>query len=952
MNGTPTLSPSPMLAVVGCGQWGLNLVREFSKLGVLAAVVDEIPARAEAAAKLHGNDTMVFRSWQEVLDDTSIMAVALATPARTHTDMAIAVLASGKHVFVEKPMAMSLADGQRLAAAARASPRKLMVGHVFRYHPAFSKLVELVHRGELGRLHYVYSTRMAPGRIRQDENAWWSLAPHDISMILALLGDQNDVSVLPESVTADASFLLGRSHIADAATVKFRFPGSIHAQIAVSWLHPEKERKLVVVGDKAMAVFDDTKPWPQKLVVFQHSTVWTDGVPELAQGNSEAVVIDTEAESLSAECAHFLDCIRHDKEPVTGIDEALAVVRLLAAGARAMAGQGEGENDGDILGVTTTKDNEDGGTLPTSSRNIKVHATAVIDPGCEIEDGTSIWCFSHLLAGAKVGQGCNIGQNVFIGQGVVMGDRCKIQNNVSVYSGVRLEDGVFCGPSCVFTNVMTPRAEVERKTEFLSTIVRRGATVGANATVVCGVELGQFCMVGAGAVVTRSVRPHSLVFGNPARHSGWVSASGERLGADLVCPRTGEKYALDEQGDLISVSSNQLVVPSILHALPNQPEFSKASISFIDLKTQNKRIRGRLDARIAQVLDAANFIRGQEVLELEKTLSEYTGAAHVIGCANGTDALSLALMAMNLRPGDAVLVPTFTFVASVEPIVLLGGIPIFVDVEPTNFTLDLLLISAGVEAARHAGHRPVGIIAVDIFGYPANYDDLSAAATSHGLWIIADAAQSFGASVNGRKVGTLAKITTTSFFPSKPLGCYGDGGAIFTDDEHIASTLRSLQHHGRGSSKYDSVRVGMNSRLDTLQAAVLLAKLEVFDDEIRTKQDVAARYAEYLRLSCPSIIHPTNLDGTTSAWASYTVRMGGTTTRQVIRKHLEEQGIPTMVYYPKPVHMMEAYREFPVATGNCTVAERAAAEVLSLPMHPYLEDETQRRIVRLIKERL
>jgi dTDP-4-amino-4,6-dideoxygalactose transaminase len=315
----------------------------------------------------------------------------------------------------------------------------------------------------------------------------------------------------------------------------------------------------------------------------------------------------------------------------------------------------------------------------------------------------------------------------------------------------------------------------------------------------------------------------------------------------------------------------------------------------------------------------------------------------VVACANGTDALKLALMALQIRPGDAVLVPTFTFVATVEPVALLGAVPIFLDIEPQSFTLDPSLVALGVAAARNAGHRPVGIIAVDLFGHPADYEALNSVAGEHDLWVVADAAQSFGASLNGRKVGTLAKITTTSFFPSKPLGCYGDGGAVMTDDLDIAMTLRSLRLHGRGEEKFESIRLGMNSRLDTFQAAVLLSKLEVFSKELTLRQQVASRFKRHLH---GIVTPPLFRQGVVSAWASYTVRSDK---RSALRKSLREEGIPTMVYYPQPIHKQAAYQEFPVANGSCPVADRAASEVLSIPMHPYLEDIVQKRIVSVMR---
>ena len=361
-------------------------------------------------------------------------------------------------------------------------------------------------------------------------------------------------------------------------------------------------------------------------------------------------------------------------------------------------------------------------------------------------------------------------------------------------------------------------------------------------------------------------------------------------------------------------------------------------IRFIDLETQQARIRDRLDAAIARVLAHGQYIMGPEVAELEARLSAFCGAPHAVACASGTDALALALMALGVRPAEAILIPAFTFAATAEVVPLLGAVPVFVDVHADTFNLDPASLEAGIHAARRAGLRPVGVIAVDLFGQPADYDAIREVAQAHGLWVIADAAQSFGADWRGRKVGTLAELTTTSFFPAKPLGCYGDGGAVFTDDPELAAVLRSLRVHGQGEDKYDNVRIGMNGRIDTVQAAILLAKLEIFADEILARQGAAARYDTLLGGLVATPILRANISST---WAQYTIRSSD---RDALRRQLAAAGIPTAVYYPRPLHRQTAYRDFPVAEGGCPVAERLAAEVLSLPMHPYLDAVTQEAV--------
>ncbi|PCJ61714.1 MAG: aminotransferase DegT [Rhodospirillaceae bacterium] len=368
-------------------------------------------------------------------------------------------------------------------------------------------------------------------------------------------------------------------------------------------------------------------------------------------------------------------------------------------------------------------------------------------------------------------------------------------------------------------------------------------------------------------------------------------------------------------------------------------------IPFIDLKAQRDRLRDKLDAAIAKVLHHGKFVLGPEVAEFETKAAEFAGARHAIACANGTDALSLALMASGIGQKDAVFVPTFTFAATAEAPALLGATPVFVDIAEDNFNLDVAQLAEAIETAKKNGLRPAAIIAVDLFGQPADYEAIHAVAAEHGMVVIADAAQSFGATLHGKRVGTLAPITTTSFFPAKPLGCYGDGGMLFTDDDATADILRAIHVHGIGTAQYDYTRIGMNSRLDTLQAAILLPKLAIFQDEIETRNQVAQRYSEALS---ETVITPMVQGDRTSAWAQYTIRLKGLN-REAMSSELRAQGIPTAIYYPKPLHLQAAYDAFP-RVKNLPVAERLAKEVLSLPMHPYLETKTQDRITAAVKK--
>ncbi|MEZ5851252.1 MAG: DegT/DnrJ/EryC1/StrS aminotransferase family protein [Hyphomicrobiaceae bacterium] len=364
-------------------------------------------------------------------------------------------------------------------------------------------------------------------------------------------------------------------------------------------------------------------------------------------------------------------------------------------------------------------------------------------------------------------------------------------------------------------------------------------------------------------------------------------------------------------------------------------------IAFIDLKAQQDRIRPAIDRAIARVLDHGQYIMGPEVAELERQLAAFCGARHALSCASGTDALLMILMAKGVGPGDAVLCPAFTYTATPEVIALLGATPVWIDVDADTFNVDPTGISTAVETARRLKLTPKGLIAVDLFGLPADYAAVEAAASREGLWVLADAAQSFGATAHGRKVGTSGIATATSFFPAKPLGCYGDGGAIFTDDDALAEAIASIRLHGKGAHKYDHTRIGINGRLDTIQAAILIEKLAIFPDEIAARDRVAARYTAAFagKLKAP-LVPP----GLTSVWAQYTITVPAGRRDEII-KALGQQGIPAQVYYPKALHHQDAYRAYPVGSNGVPVSESLPHEVLSLPMHAYLGEEDQARII-------
>ncbi len=380
----------------------------------------------------------------------------------------------------------------------------------------------------------------------------------------------------------------------------------------------------------------------------------------------------------------------------------------------------------------------------------------------------------------------------------------------------------------------------------------------------------------------------------------------------------------------------------------NKATPAKAEIPFIDLQAQRRRLGPRIDEAIARVIDHGQFILGREVEAVEAELASFCGASHVVACANGTDALGLILMARGVGPGDAVICPAFTFVAPAEVIAWRGATIVFADVQADSFNLDPESLVAAIRHARDRGLRPVAAIAVDLFGQPADYDAIEPICRKEGLFVVADAAQGFGAAYRGRKVGTMGLATGTSFFPAKPLGCYGDGGAVFTEDGELAAVLRSLRMHGQGGDRYEHPRIGLNSRLDALQAAILVEKLAIFPEEIAARHRVARRYAAGL---ADIVAVPRVAAGSTSVWAQYTIRLGGRN-RDAFRAALAAEGIPTPVHYPRPVHRQPAYRTGLVPGGRLPVAERLAEEVVSLPMHPYLREETQDRIIDGVRRAL
>lgn len=517
------------IAVIGSGYWGRNLVRNFDQLGALHTVCDGNP-RVEEEIRGKYPEAVFRGEYSAVLADGKVDAVVLATPAVTHFEMARQAMEAGKDVYVEKPLALTVEEGAELAAMAERRGRILMVGHILQYHPAVRKLKELIAAGGLGRIDYIYSNRLNMGKIRTEENILWSFAPHDISVVLSLLDED------PVSVTCDGGEYLNRG-VADVTLSQLTFSSGVRAHIFVSWLHPFKEQRLVVVGSEKMAVFDDTAA--NKLVLYSHRVEWKERVPSAVKAEGEAVELE-KTEPLNSECRHFLECVEQRATPKTDAREGLRVLRVLAACEEAL-------NTHRVIALGKPKAPE--------KKEYFVHPTAVVDEGVEIGKGTKVWHFSHVLPGAIIGERCILGQNCQVGDKVKIGNNVKVQNNVSIYTGTVVEDDVFLGPSCVLTNVTNPRSQVNRHALYEKTVIRRGATVGANATIVCGIELGRYSFVAAGAVVARDVPDYALMVGNPARQKGWMSRHGHRLGdADangvMVCPESGYRYKETERGVL------------------------------------------------------------------------------------------------------------------------------------------------------------------------------------------------------------------------------------------------------------------------------------------------------------------------------------------------------------------------------------------------------------------
>lgn len=514
-------------AVIGCGYWGKNLVRNFHELKSLYAICDVDEEKLKSLKEKY-SDLTVFKDYKILLENPEVEAVVISTPAATHYSLVKETLQAGKDVFVEKPIALNYREGEELVSLAKEKDKILMVGHILDYHPAITKLKEMIDKGELGKINYIYSNRLNLGKFRTEENILWSFAPHDISIILHLLNE------MPQEVSAHGGNYLN-PNVTDVTVTNLDFPSGAKAHIFVSWLHPYKEQKLVIIGDKKMIMFDDVDP-DNKLFLYEHKIDWIERLPVPRPEGTLPVKIEKE-EPLKKECEHFIECLKSRKAPKTDGNEGLRVLKILEACQESL------REDGKIYRFTKEEE-----------KKYFVHESSFVEEDVEIGEGTRIWHFSHVLKNSKIGKNCNIGQNVMIGPNVTIGNNVKVQNNVSVYDGVTLENDVFCGPSMVFTNVINPRSHWPRKDEYKETLVKKGASLGANSTILCGITIGQYAFIGAGALVDKDVPDYALAYGVPAKIQGWMCYCGVKLSLSdsseseetSECSNCGRKYKKEE----------------------------------------------------------------------------------------------------------------------------------------------------------------------------------------------------------------------------------------------------------------------------------------------------------------------------------------------------------------------------------------------------------------------
>ena len=484
------------IGLVGCGYWGKNLIREFYGLNVLHTICD-LNETLLNSYRSDYSDLNFTTNWNSLLTNKDITAICVSLPAALHYKFVKDALEHNKDVYVEKPIALSLLHAQELVQLAKTKDKILMIGHLLQYHPAITKIYEMIKENMIGSIRYVTSNRLNLGKIRQEENVLWSFAPHDISVIIKLMNDE-----LPSSVICHGQDYIS-DDVHDITTTIMNFTNNRYAQIYVNWLNPFKEQKMTIVGTDGMIVFEDTAE--NKIKYYGKYMSWKNETPEITKSNGINVDYVYDESPLVLECKHFIKCCNEHIQPITDGDEGLRVLTVLDAAQQSLNNQSL--------------------SIPLSKKSYYIHPSSCIDQGCMIGDNTKIWHFSHIMK-SFIGNNCNIGQNVFIADGVVLGNNVKVQNNVSIYTGVVCEDDVFFGPSCVLTNDLNPRCKYPKNKNYVKTIIKKGVSIGANATILCGITLHENCFIGAGAVVVNDVPPNSVVVGNPAKVISTMSEDG------------------------------------------------------------------------------------------------------------------------------------------------------------------------------------------------------------------------------------------------------------------------------------------------------------------------------------------------------------------------------------------------------------------------------------------
>ena len=565
-----------------------------------------------------------------------------------------------------------------------------------------------------------------------------------------------------------------------------------------------------------------------------------------------------------------------------------------------------------------------------SEKNYFVHESSYVDTPCEIGDGTKIWHFSHVMKNAKIGKNCNIGQNVVVSPDVVLGQNVKIQNNVSVYTGVICENDVFLGPSMVFTNVINPRSHVIRRDQYQRTLVKQGASIGANAVIVCGNNIGRFAFIGAGAVITNEVPDYALVVGNPGRIVGWMCNCGVRLNfndqTETQCAVCGKEYVM--------VNDNQIKEKE--KSLVN-------SVPLLDLKAQYATIKQAVEPVIRDVVESQYFILGPKVKELEEKIATYSKCKHAIGVSSGTDALLIALMALDLQPGDEVITSPFSFFATAGVIARLNVKPVFVDIKEDTYNLDPEKIEAAIT------HKTKAIIPIHLFGQMAEMDPIMEISNKHNLVVIEDAAQAIGSEDDkGRRAGSIGHMGCFSFFPSKNLGGFGDAGMVVTNDPGLAEKLIKLRVHGSEPKYYHQI-VGGNFRIDALQAAVLIVKLDYLDQWTKARQKNASEYIEQLNENNldSKLGLPTIKKGYRHIFNQFVLR---SSRRDDLIEYLRDHNIGCEIYYPVTLSNQECFAYLNYKKGDFPIAEKAAEEVLAIPIYPELTQEQRNYIIGTISD--